>query len=330
MMAWQSALELAMTSHRAHELAIHTVAARTTDAPVHVPGVLRCADERTLSTTLSAAAVEFVLDYLVAAGTRVRCGDLIATSTSPHAGLLCDHERSMGHLLEAQLADARRGMAANEDEATRLGVVAATQRLEQSRAKLLAHEGARDGIEHRSPIDGVVVELRRTAGAASRVVQVARVVSVDPLYVDVPVPFGQAMPTPGTPCEVSVGATRHAARVRALAAVADSSGLPIVEVEVPNSDGELAVGLAVCVRVDVGSRPAVFVPRSAAWVAPTGLIVQVAGAHGFEPRQLCFLGDDIEQPELEVHGILAGERIALDAAACVREVPHASQRRHDR
>jgi RND family efflux transporter MFP subunit len=97
-----------------------------------------------------------------------------------------------------------------------------------------------------SPIDGVVEDVQIEAGEAADALQeIVRVVRVDPLWIDVPVPTARAVALrPGGEARVHFptgGEAPVTGRIAHVGAVADAaSGRLTVRVEVPNPDGRPA------------------------------------------------------------------------------------------
>lgn len=289
------------------------VEARATSEPVIFEATLRPSDERELRTSLSVAAYVFVLEsYAVARGDRVRKGDLIARFVSPHAAVRVAHERSMKHLLEAQLADAQRAAVRGNDAAANLGVTAAMQRLEQSRAALEAQLTVAAGVELRSPIDGVIAELPALPAPGGASAFVARVVANDPLRLEVAVPMGDGVPASGTPLEGTVGSVRWRGVVRGLAPVADSTGSATLLIDVANPEGALPAGVRVRGSVGVGARVGCFVPASALLREGDRYVVWALGATGFVARAVTLVSR-ADTPSVEVRGLREGELVLRDA-----------------
>lgn len=296
-----------------HLPAIAPVEARTTADPVTFEATLQPSDERDLRVSLSVAAYSFVLEsYAVARGARVRKGDLVARFVSPHGAVRVAHERSMMHLLEAQLVDARRAAMRGNDPTADLGVTAATQRLEQSRATLEAQRAVAAGIELRSPIDGVITELPTIPAPGGATALVARILATDPLRIEAPVALGDRLPPPGTALEGTVGAMRWRGVVRGLAPLVGADGSATLLIDVANPDGALPAGVRARGEIDVGARTGCFIPASALLREGDRYVAWTLGAAGFVARTVWPVSR-AGASTVEVRGLREGERVLRDA-----------------
>jgi hypothetical protein len=294
------------------------VVARDAILTVRLAGALRPSGDRVFRMTLSVAALRYVVEPVARVGDFVREGDLVARVVSPHADVREAQERAMLHLLESQLADARReALEGGGDAAGQLQVVAAEKRVEQARANVEAFGRVLAGVELRSPFDGVVVEVHEK-DATSDAVAVARVVRLDPLIFEAPLPPGLAVPSPGSACEVSAQGRRRGGVARGCAPFATSEGLAVLVVEVANADRAFAAGQRAEVTFDASVQRASFVPASAVLPEPGGLWVWVDGPRGCEARKVMALAPPGGNPELAVSGVVEGELVVADVAAFLR------------
>lgn len=290
---------------------------------------LRPSLERELRASLSIAAHSFVLDaYAVARGDRVRKGDLVARLSSPNATLRLAQERSMNHLLQAQLADAQRAAAKGNDPTAKLGVTAATQRLAQSQAALDAQLAIAEGLELRSPIDGVIAELPALPAPGGTTALVARVVAIDPLRLEVPIPFGDRVPQRGAVLEGSAGPMRWRGIVSGIAPVANSGESVTLVIDVANPDGLIPAGFRASGEIDVGARAGCFVPSSALLRRREQDVVWVLGSAGFAARKVWPV-TRAGASSVEVRGVYEGERVLRDALDQLAEGVFSRQERDD-
>ena len=116
----------------------------------------------------------------------------------------------------------------------------------QRRQDALKQKGLELQIERmriKSPVSGLVEEVLVHQGECSdALAKVVRVVKIDPLWVDVPIPLALTRKMPiGAEVEVLFGATGVKGKVIFMAAVADgASATRLVRVEVPNPSGRPA------------------------------------------------------------------------------------------
>jgi RND family efflux transporter MFP subunit len=286
---------------------------------VRVEGVLRPSAEQTLRAALSAAALRYVIELVAHEGDLVRRGDLIARVVSPHANVRESQERSMLHLLEAQLLDARHAALRMHDAAAQLQVAAAEKRVEQARANVEASRLVLAGVELRSPFDGIIASTYAgdSTSNAYEPVTVARVVQFDPLRVEAALPSGISAPPAGEACEVNAGGVRRSASVRGSAPLATSDGLVVLVVEVPNADRAFAAGQRAEVTLGASKQRVSFVPASAVVPEPGACWVWVEGPRGLEARPVQILSA-IDGAEVAVAGVVEGEHVVVDAAAFLR------------
>ena len=211
------------------------------------------------------------------------------------------------------LAEAGRAGELHQAGAERRG--AAAQRVEQGRAAVLAASLIAAGVELRSPIDGVIAELAQPLAPppGQQVVALARVVAIDPLLLELPLPPADALPGVGARVEIFAGGRAREARVRSLAPLVDVAGLMVLLLEVPNADRALAAGLRASGTLAVGARTGAFVPADAIGLTRTGPCVWVASVDGLERRAVRVLADG-EDGWVEVWGLAPGERLLADAA----------------
>ena len=123
----------------------------------------------------------------------------------------------------------------------------------------------------KSPFSGLVEEVLMHEGESSTdaMSKVIRLVKIDPLWVDVPMPLAQTRKMQiGAEVEVQFGATTVKGKVIFMAAVADgASATRLVRVEVPNPTGRPA-GEHVEVKVPQSVSAAVAANENAGSAAP--------------------------------------------------------------
>lgn len=295
------------------------VHARDVTMSVRVEGVLRPSAEQTLRAALSAAALRYVIELVAHEGDLVRRGDLIARVVSPHANVREGQERSMLHLLESQLLDARHDALGKPDAEAQFQVAAAEKRVEQARANVETSRLVLAGVELRSPFDGIIASTYASDSTSNAYepVTVARIVQFDPLRFEAALPSGISAPPAGEACEVSAGGVRRSAAVRGSAPLATSDGLIVLIVEVPNADRAFAAGQRAEVTLGASRRRVSFVPASAVVPEPGAFWVWVEGPRGREARQVQVLSA-IDGAEIAVVGVVEGEHVVVDAAAFLR------------
>lgn len=111
---------------------------------------------------------------------------------------------------------------------------------EQAKRKYQEHKARVENMRIKSPIDGRIEEIHMEAGeSANALVDIVRVVQIDPLWVDVPVPLAEAVTLAcGKPAKVVFPAPSRGfieGRIIHIAAVADAASDTLrVCVEVPN------------------------------------------------------------------------------------------------
>lgn len=290
------------------------VVGRETRAPIRRSGVLRAAEEIDVRTVLVAANTRFLMERIgLDRGDAVRAGDLIARLTVPHADIQAAEQARMMYAYKAALASAQReARTAGDAVAADLEIKGALSRYEGSRASLHMAERAMAGVEVRSPIDGVVVELPPVEAGSWDPVVVARIARIDPLVLEVGFPFGHQIPVPGARCDVIVGNVRRQATARGIAPHTDARGRAVLMLDVENADRALPAGLRVDVLIDAGTRHGRFIPSSAVQRDGDVCRVRVVASDGPEQRTVEIVSGVLDDPEVEVSGLRPGELVVRD------------------
>jgi RND family efflux transporter MFP subunit len=227
------------------------------NGPKGIPAITRPSGDRTLSFVRPGLIMEMAVekgdavtkDQIVAKqDDREERELLLAAKEEAESTTEIDAEKKVLKADEADLARKRDFASKQEVREAELKVEVDAARIElavfkrkQAQYKYQANSAAIEKLKLISPIDGVVQEVYMKAGEATngQDMKVLRIIQVDPLWVEVPVPIQDARKfNPGDPAQVLFGDGKvRPGKVALKDRMADSaSGTLNVRVAVPNPE----------------------------------------------------------------------------------------------